>query len=98
MSRSDDWLKLINKRAAMKEQFPTLAKVLRERPGSAQDRENRASFEIENRVSLERSRMVRKLRADQLRDADRFIADMEQRKREQFLEELAQRRMRREAS
>lgn len=39
-----DWMVLINKRAALKEQFPSLAKVRNERPGCAADIERQRVF------------------------------------------------------
>jgi hypothetical protein len=74
-----DWLLLINRRAAAKEQFPSVAKVLKERPGSATDRvqqeihaaQNRASVEAGDRSWLKRQQDARAA----LADADRFIAE-----------------------
>lgn len=69
-----DWMPLINKRAAVKEQFPSLAKVLAERPGSPRDRELREFYHADNRRSWARSQRTARVRVEQERaDAERFI-------------------------
>lgn len=54
MPRDFDWMVLINKRAALKEQFPSLRKVMNERPGCAVDierqRMNRAATELQKEI------------------------------------------------
>ncbi|MEI3845345.1 MULTISPECIES: hypothetical protein [unclassified Microbacterium] len=44
MTKDFDWMVLISKRAALKEQFPPLRKVLNERPGCAADIERKRIF------------------------------------------------------
>ena len=51
MSRDFDWMLLINKRAALKEQFPSLAKVRNERPGCAADIERKRVFREQAEMS-----------------------------------------------
>ena len=93
-----DWLVLINKRAAIKEQFPSLARIRHERPGSEQDRDNRARFQIENQMSVKRARAAVGVRDEQEKDADRFITEMRRREQERFLARMAARTTDRRAS
>lgn len=53
-----DWWVLIDKKAALKEQFPSLAKVRNERPGCAADNERKRLYReaAELRVAAERQR------------------------------------------
>ena len=46
-----DWMQLIDRKAALKEQFPTLATVRRERPGTAIDRARNAFYHAENHAA-----------------------------------------------
>ena len=87
-----DWMRLIDKRAALSEQFPRLQKLMHERPGCQVDRDRQEHYRVENRASMERTRAA----ADA--DADRFIAEMERRKRETFLAALAARRQERKSA
>jgi hypothetical protein len=90
MSRSErDWTPLINKRAAVKEQFPTLARVLTERPGCREDRARREFYAADNRMSVVRARDRERA---QEADADRFIAEMRERKRAKFLAAVREKR------
>lgn len=78
-----DWLLLINKRAAIKEQFPSLAKVMRERPGSVTDRaaqelhreQNKTAAAAHGRSAVRQAQDRRAVEAD----ADRFIAEARER-------------------
>lgn len=47
-----EWWALIDKRAALREQFPPLAKVLHERPGCAQDIARQRSFRLASETRL----------------------------------------------
>ena len=46
-----DWWDLIDKRAAQREQFPTLAQVRNERPGCAADNARQAFYREQNHQS-----------------------------------------------
>jgi hypothetical protein len=95
----DSWPLLINRRAAIREQFPSFAKVAKERPGSAEDREWSALYQAENRLSMVRAeerihraaRSKRQREIDDEADADRLIAEMKQRQNERFLSSLESR-------
>jgi hypothetical protein len=52
---NDDWLLFINKRAALREQFPTLRDVLKERPGSASDIRKQRQIAEDNQASKNRA-------------------------------------------
>lgn len=58
------WLKMISVKAAIREQFPPLAKVLLERPGSATDRENKRLYKEAAELSKEREQRLRAERRD----------------------------------
>lgn len=62
MKQEFDWMLMINKRAAIREQFPPLSKVLSERPGSLTDRENKRRYQEAAELSKEREQ---KRRAEQ---------------------------------
>lgn len=99
MGRDFDWLTLINKRAAIKEQFPTYAAVLRERPGTPEDRERRARWHRDNLVSA--GRIPATVIASDLvvrENADRFIAVMRERQRALFVAKLSARSGQKEVS
>lgn len=49
MPHDFDWWALIDKRAALKEQHPTIRKVLNERPGCAADKARQAAYREETR-------------------------------------------------
>jgi hypothetical protein len=69
-----DWMQLIDKTAALKEQFPSIAKVRRERPGTPRDRELRELYYEDNRRSWGREpRLFEQPHDAALADADRFI-------------------------
>ena len=59
MPNDFDWLNLINRRAAMSEQFPSLSKVIRERPGSASDARRQRLIAEENQMSKARHDLAR---------------------------------------
>ena len=80
----DSWHLLVNKRAALKEQFPALRDVAGERPGSDLDRANREFYHADNRRTAPSHR-------DQEVDADRFIAEMSRKHEEQFTAAFAAR-------
>lgn len=54
-----DWLTLIDTRAALKEQFPTLRDVKRERPGSPTDNAMRAFYAADNQRSVQAEQNAR---------------------------------------
>ena len=87
-----DWMQLINKRAAVKEQFPRLQSVMNERPGCQVDRDRKARFREENRRSVEHAAAAAIAARRQEVDADRFIAEMRRREQERFLARLNERR------
>jgi hypothetical protein len=92
----DSWPLLINRRAAIREQFPSFAKVIRERPGTPEDRELKAFYHAENRLSIVRAgeratkaaRTVREREREDEADAERLITEMKQRENERFLRSL----------
>lgn len=49
-----DWWDLIDKRAALSEQFPTLAKVRNERPGCKADQQRQTAYREASRIARER--------------------------------------------
>lgn len=51
MARDFDWMTLINKRAALREQFPPLSKVITERPGSATDQRRQRLVAEDNQMA-----------------------------------------------
>lgn len=59
MPNDFDWMTLINKRAALREQFPRLQKVLGERPGSAQDKERKRVYREAAELSKAREQQAR---------------------------------------
>lgn len=59
MPNDFDWLTLINKRAALKEQFPPLSRVILERPGSASDQRRQRLVREENQMSKARHELAR---------------------------------------
>lgn len=82
-----DWTLLINRSAAIREQFPTLAKVQRERPGSPRDRELREIYHEDNRRAWARGRKTFDQRLeDAVADADRFIEKQRQRELAEYAE------------
>lgn len=89
-----DWLKLIDRRRAAREGQPSLAKVLPERPGSVEDRQNRVFYAAQSQMSIARAARTREDRRKRdLADADEFIAVMEEKRRAAFLAHLAEKRM-----
>lgn len=54
-----DWMVLINKRAALREQFPPLQKLRGERPGSAQDMERKRRYREATELSRMREQQAR---------------------------------------
>lgn len=59
MPEEFDWLTLIDKRAALREQFPPVSKVIRERPGSASDARRQRLIAEENQLSKSRADLAR---------------------------------------
>ncbi len=53
-----DWWDLIDKRAAIREQFPTFRQVRNERPGCRADNARQAHYRAENRASLQAERDI----------------------------------------
>ena len=49
-----DWMQLIDRKAALKEQFPTLAAIRNERPGTAIDKARTEFYRAENHASQQR--------------------------------------------
>lgn len=90
-----DWTRLIDKRAALREQFPQLRSVMNERPGCQADRDRQALHRAQNRLSVEQAAAAAIARRRQEEDADRFIAEMERRKKEAFLARIAARQQER---
>lgn len=88
MPRDFDWVALIDRKAAIREQFPTLRRLMSERPGCEAERQNRAVFAADNRASVERCRTAI---GEQEADADRFIAEMRRKHEEQFTAAFAAR-------
>lgn len=82
MPRDFDWVALIDRKAAIREQFPTLRRLMSERPGCEAERQNRAVFAAENRASVERCRTAI---GEQEADADRFISEMRRKEQNRFL-------------
>jgi hypothetical protein len=54
MPNDFDWLNLINKRAALREQFPPLSRLILERPGSNSDNRRQRLIAEENQMSKAR--------------------------------------------
>lgn len=54
-----DWMVLINKRAAIREQFPSLAVLKLERPGSTSDTRRRELIAADNQMSKARAELAR---------------------------------------
>ena len=46
-----DWMQLIDRKAALREQFPALAQVRKERPGTPADRARNDYYHAENHAS-----------------------------------------------
>jgi hypothetical protein len=83
-----DWVALIDKRAAVKEQFPRLQQVIHERPGCQVDRDRQAANRAANLASVTRSLKIRRGVAWQEEDAVRFIAEMKRREHDRFMQNL----------
>lgn len=83
---------LIDKRAALREQFPKARVVMQERPGTLRDRANREYWEADNRARCARGVHPDARAEMQERDADRFIAEMKQREQERFLARMNERK------
>ena len=73
-----DWQ--IDTAAALREQFPTMAKVRNERPGCEADRTRQQLYREENRRSVAQAAAAAKRARQQEQDADMFIAHMRRRK------------------
>lgn len=72
MGRMNDWWELIDKNAALKEQFPRRSTVERERPGTKADRARQAFYYADNRTHF------RQIQSIEVLDADAFIRRMEE--------------------
>lgn len=59
MPKEFDWMALIDKRAALREQFPPLSKVVRERPGSASDTRRQKLIAADNQEAKARAELAR---------------------------------------
>lgn len=59
MPEEFDWLTLIDKRAALREQFPPVSRLIRERPGSAADTRRQRLIAEENQLSKARHDLAR---------------------------------------
>lgn len=94
MPRDYDWLHLIYKPAALKEQFPPLSQIIRDRPGTVEERAQRAFFHADNRRSITEAR--RRVR-EQEADAERFIREMRRRTEKKFLAHVEARQDERKA-
>lgn len=87
-----DWTRLIDKRAAVKEQFPALRSLMNERPGCQVDRDRQARYREENRRSVEQAAAAAIAARRQEADADLFIEQMRRREQERFLARLQERK------
>lgn len=88
-----DWWVLIDKKAALREQHGRLSKLMQERPGCEVDRDRQHRYALDNRRSIAGavySRTDRELH--DIEDADRFIAEMEAKRRADFLARFEERR------
>jgi len=88
-----DWFQLIDKKAAGREQFPPLSRVIRERPGTSTDRTNREFWAADNRRNYHPTTPT-----EQERDADQFIRAMRDKQQAEFLARFEQKRSERKAS
>jgi len=88
-----DWTQLIDKKAAAREQFPPLHRVIRERPGTNTDRANREFWAADNRRDYHPVTPT-----EQERDADQFIRAMRDKQQAEFLARFEQKRNERKAS
>lgn len=86
-----DWWELIDKRAALREQFPSLAKVKNELPGCKADRERQRVFQ--ERRALEK--LARQERERELAEA-RMLAVRERAERERQAREYKKYRLERQ--
>lgn len=59
MPNDFDWMNLINKRAALREQFPPLSKVITERPGSATDTRRQRAIAEQNQMAKAETEIAR---------------------------------------
>ena len=88
-----DWWPLINKKAALREAFPSLATVLRERPGSLTDREMQEFYAADNRLHAIRHYIPREVReASHRAEVDAVVAEMKSKQRAALLKKLEQKR------
>lgn len=85
-------MRLIDKRAALKEQFPRLQSLMNERPGCQADRDRREYWAADNQARTARSVRPEHVADAQEADADRFIAQMRRREQERFLARLSERK------
>jgi hypothetical protein len=89
-----NWLDLIDKRAALREQFPTFARVRNERPGCAADIARQEFYRAENRMSVAREQEARweaavAVQARRREVLDRRAANAAYKARERRNEEVA---------
>lgn len=84
-----DWWPLINKRAALKEQFPSLATVMKERPGSTTDRDMQEFYRADNRLHAVRSYTPRHVReAAHVAEVEAIVREQQGKQRAAFLKRL----------
>lgn len=82
MPNDFDWLTLIDKRAALREQFPPLSKVVRERPGSASDMRQQKLIAADNQEAKARAELARWQAASDKEARRRERLENEKRRRE----------------
>lgn len=80
-----EWWPLINRRAALSEQFPPLWKIRNERPGCAADRARQEAFRLESETRRTREAKAR---------WDASVAENERRRLQADLDRYAARRRR----
>lgn len=98
VGREDAWLLVVNRSAALKEQFPSLKAVMGERPGSLTDREQRAFWFADNRRSM-RAAYERQVASDAVARAnvDAVVELRRERAQKEFLARFASRQAERKA-
>ncbi|MDR6691496.1 hypothetical protein J2X55_002419 [Microbacterium sp. 1154] len=77
----DGWDWPVNRRAALKEAGPTLAVAMRERPGSETDRVQQELHRAQNLAAGRTRQAARERHLAAVADADRFIAEMQEKER-----------------
>ncbi|MBB3158217.1 exonuclease VII large subunit [Microbacterium proteolyticum] len=77
----DEWGWPVDRRAALREAGPTLAAAMRERPGSETDRVQQEFHRALNRAASRTQQAARERHLAAVADADRFIAEMQEKER-----------------